>query len=134
MTKRTPSPFLWFDMWMEGCTTGLRLFETMAAVPAVVNARMPMIGAAAFNPATGDWPELYKMVVEKAEALTQAGLSITRDMQAIQAEKLRPTRSAKSAAASSARMRRHAIGAAGRALAPVHAAATGNARRLQARR
>lgn len=134
MTKRTSPPFLWFDMWMEGCTTGLRLFETMAAVPPVVNARMPMIGAAAFNPATGDWPELYKMVAEKAEAFMQAGLSFTRDMQAIQAEMLRPTRSAKSAAASSTRIRHHAIGAAGRALAPVHAATTENARRLQPKR
>ena len=134
MTKRTPSPFFWFDMCMEGCTTALQLFETMAAVPAVVNARIPMIGAAACNPLTGDWPELYKMVAEKADAFTQAGLSITRDMQAIQAEMMKPTRSAKSAAASSARIRHHAIGAAGRALAPVHAAATGNATRLQERR
>lgn len=134
MTNRTPSPFFWFDMCMEGCITGFRLFETMVAVPTVVNARMPVIGAAACNPLTGDWPEIYKMVAEKAEAFTQAGLSITRDMQAIQAEMMRPTRSAKSAAASFARIKHHAIGSAGRALAPVHAAATGNATRLQGRR
>jgi len=132
--KRAPSPFFWFDMCMEGCTTTLRLFETMAAVPAVINARIPMIGAAACNPLTGDWPELYKMVAEKVDAFTQAGLSITRDMQAIQAEMMKSTRSARSAAASSARIGHHAIGAAGRALAPVHAAATGNATRLQGRR
>lgn len=134
MTKRTPSSFLWFDMWMEGCTTSLRLFETMAAVPAVVNARMQMIGAAAVSPLTGDWPELYTMVAEKTEAFAQAGLSITRDMQAIQAEIMRSTRSAGSAAASSARIGHRAIGAAGRALEPIHAAATGNATRLRGRR
>ncbi|WP_085809155.1 hypothetical protein [Sphingomonas sp. TZW2008] len=134
MTKRTASPFLWFDMWMESCTVSLRLFETMAAAPAVVNARMPTIGAAAFDPLHGNWPELYRMVAEKTEAFMQASLSITGDMQAIQSEMLRPMRSAKSAVASSARIQHHAVGAAGRALAPLHTAVTGNARRLQARR
>jgi len=128
---KTPSPFLWFDMWMEGWTTSLRLFETMAAVPAVVDARMPLIRNAASSPLTGDWPELYKMVAEKVEAFTLAGLSMTRDMQAIQREMLRPARSVTAAAASSARISHHAVGAAGRALAPVHAAATGNAKRLR---
>jgi len=128
---KTPSPFLWFDMWMESCTTGLRLAETMVAVPAVVDARMPLIRDAASNPLTGDWPELYEMVAEKVEAFTLAGLSLTRDMQAIQAEMLRPARSVTAAVASSARIGQRAVGAAGRALAPVHAAATGNARRLR---
>ncbi|HEX8486244.1 hypothetical protein [Sphingomonas sp.] len=77
----------------------MRLAATMVAAPVVVNARMPIIRAAAGNPLTGDRPELYKMVAEKAEAFTLAGLSITRDMQAIQAEMLKPVRSAKSAAA-----------------------------------
>lgn len=131
MTSRTPAPSLWLEVWLEGYTTGLRLFETIAAVPAVVNARMPMIGAAACNPLTGNWPELYKMVAEKTEAFTQAGLSITRDMQAIGAEILEPKRSARSAVASSIRIGYHVIGAAGRALAPVHGAATRNAARLQ---
>lgn len=134
MTKRTVSPFIWFDMWMESCTISLRLLETMAAVPAVVNARMPMIGTAAFDPLHGNWPELYRMVAEKSETFMQAGLSVTRDLQAIQSEMVRPMRSAKSAAASSARIQHHAVGAAGRALAPLHTAVTGNARRLQARR
>lgn len=132
--SRTSSPPIWFDLWMEGCTNSLLLFETMAAVPIVVNARMPMIGAAALDPLTGDWIELHKMVAEKTEVFLQAGLSITRDMQAIGSEMLRSSRSAKGAAASSARIRHHAIGAAGRALAPIHAAATGNASRLQAQR
>ena len=127
---KKPTPFFWWDMWAEGVNTSMRLAETMVAVPSVVNSRMPMIRAAASNPLTGDWPELYKMVAEKAEAFTLAGLSITRDMQAIQAEMLKPVRSAKAAAASSARIGQHAAGAAGRALAPVHAAATGNAKRL----
>lgn len=133
MTKRTTSPFLWFDIWMEGCATSLRLFETMAAVPAVVNARMPMIGAAAFDPLHGNWPELYRMVAEKSETLMQASTSLTRDLQAIQSEMLRPMRSARSAAVSTARIQHHAVGAAGRALAPLHTAVTGNAKRLQAR-
>lgn len=134
MTRSTPSPFPWLEMWIEGCTTGLRLFETMAAVPAVVTARMPMIGAAACNPLTGDWLELHKMVAEKLEACVEASLSLTRDMQAIQSEMLRPTGTSSSAAVSSARIRHHAFGAAGRALAPVHAAATKNARRSRAQR
>jgi hypothetical protein len=57
MTNRAPSPFPWFDIWIEGCTTSFRMFETMAAVPAVLNARMPMIAAAAFNPLHGNWPD-----------------------------------------------------------------------------
>lgn len=125
--------FFWWDVWMEGWATGLRLAETLVAVPTVVNARLPMIGAAAYDPLTGNWPELYKMVAEKAEAFAMAGLSITRDMQAIQAEMLRPARSGRTAAASSARIGHHAMGAAGRALRPVHAAATGNAKRLRSR-
>ncbi|WP_308814764.1 hypothetical protein [Sphingomonas sp. GV3] len=132
MMKRAPSPFLWLDIWIEGCTTSLRMFETMAAVPAVLNARMPMIGAAAFDPLHGNWPELHRMVAEKTEAFVKASLSVARDMHAIQSEMLQPNPSAGSAALSSARIQYHAIGAAGRALAPVHAAVTGNARRLQA--
>lgn len=134
MTKRTASPFIWFDMWMENCTVSLRLLETMAAVPAVVNARMPIIGAAAFDPLHGNWPELQRMVTEKAEAFVQASLSVTRDMQAIQSEMLQPNRSVRNAALSCARIQHHVVGAAGRALAPLHTAVTGNARRLQARR
>lgn len=134
MTKRAPSPFPWFDIWIEGCTVSLRLLETMAAVPAVVSARMPMIGRAAFDPLHGNWPELHRMVAEKTEAFVKASLSVARDMQAIQSEMLQPNRSARSTALSSARIQYHAIGTAGRALAPLHAAVTGNARRLQARR
>lgn len=119
---------------MEGCTVSLRLFETMAAVPAVVNARMPMIGTAAFYPLHGNWPELHRMVAEKAEAFVQASLSVTRDMQSIQSEMLRPMRSAKSAAASSAWIQHRAVGAAGWAHALLHTAVPANARRLQARR
>ncbi len=132
MTRRAPSPFLWFDIWIEGCTTSLRMFETMAAVPAVLNARVPMIGAAAFDPLHGNWPEIHRMVAEKTEAFVKASLSLTRDMQAIQSEMLQSNLSARSAALSTARIQYHAIGAAGRALAPLHAAVTGNARRLQA--
>jgi hypothetical protein len=133
MTKRAPSPSLWFDIWIEGCTTSLRMFETMAAVPAVLNARMPMIGAAAFDPLHGNWPELHRMVAEKTQAFVKASLSVARDMRAIQSEMLQPNPSASSAALSSARIQYHAVGAAGRALAPLHAAVTANARRLQAR-
>ncbi len=132
--KRAPSPLLWLDIWIEGCTTSLRMFETMAAVPAVLNARMPMIGAAAFDPLHGNWPELHRMVAEKTEAFVKASLSVARDMHAIQSEMLQPNPSVGSAALSSARIQYHAVGAAGRALAPLHAAVTGNARRLQARR
>lgn len=134
MTKRTPLPFVCFDMWMEGCTASLRLFETMAAVPAVVNARMPMIGAAAFDPLHANWSELHRMVAEKSEAFMQANLSLTRDLQAIQSELLRPMRSGGSTAVATARIQHHAVGAAGRALAPLHTAVTGKARRLQGQR
>lgn len=128
---KKPTPFFWWDMWAEGLNTSMRLAETMGAAQTVVNARMPMIRAAANNPLTGDWPELYKMVAEKAEAFTLASLSITRDMQAIQVEMMKQPRSARAAAASSARIGQHVAGAAGRALAPVHAAVTGNAKRLR---
>jgi hypothetical protein len=133
MMKGTPSPFFWFDIWLEGCTTGLRLFETIAAVPVVVNARMPMIAAAACNPLTGNWPEIYTMVAEKAQAFTLAGLSLAQDMQAIQGQVMEPRGHATSAAASSMHIGHHVIGSAGRALAPIHAVVTDNALRLQER-
>lgn len=122
---------LWWEMWVEGWTTSVRLAETMAAAQTVVSARVPMIRAAAHNPLSGNWSELNKMVAEKVEAFTLAGLSLAHDAQAIQAEMLLLPRSVKAAAALSGRIGQRVAGVSGRALAPVHATATRNARRLR---
>ena len=99
-------------------------------MPVVVNRWLPMIEAAIRNPFAGDYVELTAMVWEKVEAMSLAAMSLAGDLQAIQAAMLQPPRTAKAASAASARIGQLAAGAAGRALSPVHARATANAKRL----
>lgn len=102
----------------------------MAAVPVIVNHRLPMIDAATRDPLGADYRELYTMVSEKVEAGLLAAMSLAQDYQAILAALLQPSRSIFDHFATSMRIGELVAGAAGRALAPVHKRAAVNAKRL----
>lgn len=148
----TVSPF---DMWtrmmnagLDMAATGQRMNETMIAAGSVVRHRGQTIDAAMRNPLTADHAELGLMMSEKAEAFTSAGTSMATDMMKIQMDMFaqasavvammatgRPpsTRAAGMMAKRSERIMTRAMGSGGRALAPIHAKATANAKRLAKR-
>lgn len=135
-----------FDM----TRTGMRASETMTASHDVVARRSEIIGAAMRSPLDADHAELAMMVPEKMEAFSQAGMAMFGIWQTMHASYMaemahlgamamrgRPptlaeinraqSRSANYAMRSVERSA--AMGAA--ALAPIHKAATANARRLK---
>ncbi len=135
----------WWRIWADAAQTGMRVWETMAASAVVIDKRMPMIDAGVRNPFAADHVELTGMVTEKAQAFAKAGDSLAKDMAAAQALWLqvmqdawsngtaRRMPSAGRMAAQGNRALRLAdstIGAGGRALTPIHAKATANAKRL----
>ncbi len=135
----------WWQMYADAARTGLRVWETMAASAVVIDRRMPMIDAGMRNPWTADHVELTGMVTEKAQAFAKAGDSLAHDMAAMQGLWVQAMQDAWSigtagrlptagriAAGQDRAMRITAgmIGAGGRALTPIHAKATANARRL----
>ena len=141
-----PTPMTaWWQMWTDAARTGLQFWETMAASAVVIDRRMPMIDAGMRNPFTADHVELTGMVTEKAQAFAKAGDSLAHDMAAMQTRWVQAMQdawslgtagripSATRVAASGDRAMQLAagmIGAGGRALTPIHAKATANARRL----
>ncbi len=141
-----PTPMTaWWQIWTDAARTGLQFWETMAASAVVIDRRMPMIDAGMRNPWTADHVELTGMVTEKAQAFAKAGDSLAHDMAAMQTLWLQVMQDAWSigiagripsparvAAGSDRAMRLAAgmIGAGGRALTPIHAKATANAKRL----
>lgn len=141
-----PTPMTaWWQMWTDAARTGLQFWETMAASAVVIDRRMPMIDAGMRNPFTADHVELTGMVTEKAQAFAKAGDSLAHDMAAMQTLWVQAMQdawslgtagripSATRVAASGDRAMQLAagmIGAGGRALTPIHAKATANARRL----
>lgn len=141
-----PTPMMaWWQIWTDAARTGLQLWETVAASAVVIDRRMPMIDAGLRNPWTADHVELTGMVTEKTTAFAKAGDSLAHDMTAMQGLWFQAMQdawslgaagripSAKRIAASNDRTMRLAagmIGAGGRALTPIHAKATANARRL----
>ncbi|KQM85453.1 hypothetical protein ASE67_13675 [Sphingomonas sp. Leaf23] len=139
----------WWQIWTDAARTGLQFWETMAASAVVIDRRMPMIDAGMRNPWTADHVELTGMVTEKATAFAKAGDSLAHDMAAMQTLWLQVMQDAwsigtagrmptagKMAAGSDRAMRLAAgmIGAGGRALTPIHAKATANAKRLGTRK
>jgi hypothetical protein len=135
----------WLTLWSDAARTGMRMWETMAASAVVIDKRMPMIDAGMRNPWTADHVELTGMVTEKAQAFAKAGESLTKDMAAMQglwlqvmqdmmaagsSRRLPSATSMKAGGDRAMRLADSAIGAGGRALAPIHAKATANARRL----
>ena len=143
-------PTLWnfYSTGFDLAATALRVGETMLAASAVIGSRAGTIRAAAHNPMTADFAELGRMVPEKIEAFSQAGESLMKDIEAVQAETEAQIRHAAAIMTSGkiptasdmvaltarwASIAQKMSGAAGRALLPVHAAATSNAARLRNR-
>lgn len=121
------------------------LGETATASHAVVAHRSRTIDAAMRDPMSADMTELGLMVPEKMTAFAKAGAAMLEDWMSLQTDAFEQTRDFATIAASGAtlspatleRMGRRAsrmtmrMGlAGGRALAPIHAAATANQRRL----
>lgn len=147
------SPFdTWSRMVSAGwsmATIGLRAGETLVAADSVIRHRGAAIDAALRNPLTADHAELSRMVSEKAEAFGSAGASVMADMARLQADMMaqasavaaiwmsgRPptARAMNELTSRSERMAVRALRSGERALAPVHAKATANAKRLGRKR
>ena len=137
-----PSPW---DLWRANWTNAARLGETMLAANVVVASRMATIAAAVHDPLAADGAELSRMVTEKLDAFGQAGASLARDAGAMGADMVSAAyvlgalstggfgavEHGRRWSSSIARATHRAMGAPGRALAPVHARATDNAERLR---
>lgn len=68
----------WKRLMVSGVSighTGANALETMGAAGEVIAARMPIIGMAIAFPMSADHAELSRMVPEKAEAFSRAGLA-----------------------------------------------------------
>ncbi len=126
--------------------TAMRVWETMVASQAVIQSRLGTIHSAARNPATADYDELALMVPEKVKAFSKAGAAALPDLQLVQSMyfaqahhltklmlgyKVPSIGDLSAIAARSTQMAIVAADAAGKALLPVHAQATSNARRLK---
>ena len=146
-----------FTAWMRLATagfdisrTGHRASDLMQASGEVVQKRSGMMAAAMRSPVDGNYVELAKMVPEKVEAFSSAGIAIARQCWAMQAAFLAEAQHlgalfARGRAPSMAELIELAarttayvvtsaenmarLGAVG--LAPVHRTATANARRLK---
>ncbi len=130
--------------------TAQRASETMVASQDVITRRTKMIGTAVHSPLEGNYAELSRMVPEKMAAFSQASMAMATDWWAMQsalmaaagkqgalALQARPARltelsvlSARNAKLALETFER-ASAMGGKALRPVHASATGNARRLK---
>jgi hypothetical protein len=130
---------------MDMFQTSLKLGETFAASRNVIDRRVEIMTEAAADPAAGDYRELGRMVPEKVEAFSKAGAVLGRSWWGMQSDAAchfqhmatmmmrggLPTPSDLEAISRrGARTTARAAAVAGAALAPVHKAATANARRL----
>jgi hypothetical protein len=137
----------WIDAWKLGSSfwaNAQALQETAFASHGVIDARSRTIDAAMRNPLQADMAELGRMVPEKLAAFGEAGSAMTKDWLEMQDDMLAQGRDMMSLftswppnGATIERIGRRGSGfalkmsaAGGRALAPVHAAATANHRRL----
>ncbi|MBC7987652.1 MAG: hypothetical protein H7X93_13445 [Sphingomonadaceae bacterium] len=127
-------------------TGWLRWGETLSASQRVIEHRSGLVQDAARNPFAGDYAELGRMAPEKISAFALAGSSwmegcfeMQRQLLAQMADLTRfatsggahPVAFMSRSAERSNRIANTAIRAGGKALAPVHRAATGNAKRLK---
>jgi hypothetical protein len=130
---------------MDMFQTSLKLGETLVASRDVIDTRVEIMKAAAANPLTGDYRELSLMVPEKVEAFSKAGAVLGKSWWGMQRDAAShfqhmasmmmrgglPTAvDLQTISRRGARTTARAVAAAGAALAPVHKAATANARRL----
>jgi hypothetical protein len=130
------------SMWANGVTA----VETLLAANNVVSKRGQTIDAAIRDPFGADLEELGTMVSEKIAAFSHAGSAIARNLSAIRDDMLAQNRdilrlflhgwppdfaaAGRITARASRLVLRMSI-AGGRAMAPIHAAATANDRRLR---
>ncbi|MEG3176221.1 hypothetical protein U1872_08280 [Sphingomonas sp. RB3P16] len=136
--------------WGSVGATGERLGETASASHAVIASRTNTIGEAMRSPLSGDYAELGRMVPEKVAAFSQSGNAGMKALSALQAGYLaqaqelgalwlrgRPPTLFELAELSerSSMHALHVLETGARmgqdVLAPLHAAATGNAKRLR---
>jgi hypothetical protein len=138
----------WMDPWTLGNSmwrNAVAMQETAVASDAVIRHRTTTIDSAMRNPLGADFAELGKMVPEKLAAFSQSGLSIMNDMIALQSDCFAQMSDLAALAMSgqapsakvlgrigrrSSRIMSSMSKASGRALAPIHATATANQRRL----
>lgn len=145
---RTKAPFDpdLYTSSLKAAETAIRFWETMVASRSVIESRLGTIHSAAHGPATADYAELARIVPEKVSAFSKAGAAALADLQALQSVSFAQTqhltklmlggrmpsvREMAEIAARSAKMAIVTADAAGKALVPVHAKATSNARRLK---
>ncbi|WBO22851.1 hypothetical protein [Sphingomonas abietis] len=125
--------------------TGFRFAEMAQASQVVIGSRTRTIMASTQGANGADQRELARMLPEKIEAFSLAGMAAFGDMVALQGEAFAAWRQLAGMAMSGRvptateietlarhghRMADRAISASGKALAPIHRQATGNARRL----
>jgi hypothetical protein len=138
----------WMNPWTLGDSmwrNAVAMGETAVASDAVIRHRTTTIDGAMRNPLTADYAELGKMVPEKLAAFSQSGLSMMSDMIALQSDWFAQMQDLTAVAMSgkppsakvmgrmgrrSSRIMSSMSKAGGRALAPIHATATANQRRL----
>jgi hypothetical protein len=131
----------------RAATTGRQVSETLSASQEVISRRTGMMQ----SPLTADYVELGRMVPEKIEAFSKAGVAVATEWWAMQAEcfaeaqhiaaiamRGRPpsldewTTLASRNRAHALRMVERSVALGASAVAPIHRSATGNARRLRA--
>lgn len=131
------------DMWRLGAQSA----ETYAAAGRVIGKRSGVIGSAMCDPLRADYRELGLMGSEKSVAFAASGLSLWNDWVTLQIEMVEQMRDFGALATwmvdpralatssrmtqRSVRLTRLAAEMGGKALAPVHKAATANDRRLR---
>jgi hypothetical protein len=137
----------WTDSWRIGAAlwqSGFALGETAIASHAVIGHRSRTIDAAMRDPARADVAELSRMMPEKMSAFGEAGSAMLGDWFGFQRDLLAqgsdlaalmtgavPVRArTERIGRRASRMALRAATAGGRALAPIHATATANQRRL----
>lgn len=138
----------WMSPWTFGHSmwrNAVAMQETAAASDAVIRHRSASLDTAMRNPLNADVAELGKMVTEKMQAFSQSGLSMTNDIMSLQSDCFAQMRDLTAVAMSGRPPSAKVIGrmgrrssrillkmtkAGGRALAPIHATATANQRRL----
>jgi hypothetical protein len=138
---------LWF--WpLDAARMGVQITETLMASQSVIEARMPMIGAAMSNPLQANHKELTQMVMEKGQAFGRSQRSVSaaldtvrKSSQANVHDLSRLSGGAFFGPADWMQMFERNMAAAvaistmpAQALAPIHKRATANARRLTAKR
>ena len=134
--------------WQRLMRAGTMMSETFLASQEVVGHRGKTIEGAISNPLTADHAELSRMVTEKGMAFGTAGASLARDWWRMQGEigaqaiaigqmmmgRVPSARATHAMLSRGQRLGSAALASSNRAMRPIHATATANARRLKKKR